>query len=202
MFEDFSRIRRLVAWLETVTQDARAAYPEPDSLADDAKSFLARFDRMRADQRDLDKRYRDLVADLRALSDESVPARPEQLLDALQAKISDEREAGARQIAEKESELDGLKQGLESTRSELESAKADLADVRAELQREQRKLDPVLRYAYNLRRLVQKIYTKGELTPSINSYIEELLEAGGASVNGRVPHAAQARSANATSTIT
>ena len=84
----------------------------------------------------------------------------------------------------------------------LETTHAELAETRSELEGERRKLDPVLRYAYNLRRLVQKIYAKGELTPSTRKNIEKLLEAGGASVNASAQRTAPARSTNSTSTIT
>jgi len=202
MFEDYSRNRRFVAWLETVAEDTRSGYPEPESFADDAKAFLARLDRMRSDQRKLDKCYRELLAGVGELAEVTPQTDPAQALAALNAKFDAAEETRCRQTAEYESELQTITESLGSARSELEAAKAELAETRSELQREQRKLDPVLRYAYNLRRLVQRIYTKGELTVSIRNHIEELLEAGGASVNVGAKHAARARSANSTSTIT
>jgi DNA repair exonuclease SbcCD ATPase subunit len=202
MFEDYSRNRRFVGWLEKVAEDTRSVYPEPASFADDAKSFLTRFDRMRSDQRTLEKCYRELLSGLGELAEVPPQAQPTQVLDALNAKLASAEETGSRQTLELESELQTTRESLEAARAELETTQAELAETRAEIQREQRKLDPVLRYAYNLRRLVQKIYAKGELTPSIRNYIEELLEAGGASVNVGTQRTAPTRSTNSTSTIT
>ena len=202
MFEDFSRNRRFAEWLEAVAEGERSAYPEPESFADDARSFHTRFDRLRSDQRLLEKSYRELAASLGELAGLSPKARPEQALDAVRAKLGAAEESSARQAAEHESQLETVREGLEAARAELESTRVALAETRSELQREQRKLEPVLRYAYNLRRLVQKIHAKGELTPSIRRYIEELLEAGGASVKASAPRPVQSRSADSNSTIT
>lgn len=202
MFEDYSRNRRFVGWLESVAEGARAGYPEPASFADDASSFLARFDRMRSDQRTLDKCYRELLTGIGEVAEVSPQAPPAEVLDALERKLGAAEEAGSRQIAEHESALGTLREELDAARAELERTQAKLAEARSELQREQRKLDPVLRYAYNLRRLVQKIHARGELTPSISRYIEELLEAGGASVNASAPLDIKSRSTNSTSTVT
>lgn len=202
MFEDYSRNRRFVSWLEKVALDTRSDYPEPESFANDAKSLLARLDRMRSDQRRLDECYRELLTGLGELAEVSPQTPPTRMLDALNAKLGAAEETNSRQTAEHESELETIRENLEAARAELESTKAELAGTRSELQRERRKLDPVLRYAYNLRRLVQKIYAKGDLTPSLLSHIEELLEAGGASVTVRAQRGAPTRSTNSTSTIT
>jgi len=203
MFEDYSRNRRFIGWLETVAKDKRSSYPDPETFADDTRAFLAKFDRMRSDQRKLDKCYRELLSGLGEFAEVTPQTQPPQVLEALQAKFTAAEDAGSSRNAELASELDTMRDNLEATRAELETAQAQLAETRAELQGEKRKLDPVLRYAYNLRRLVQKIYAKGELTPSIFRYIEELLAAGGASVDVGTQHAASARSSNsATSTIT
>jgi len=201
MFEDYSRNRRFVSWLESVAKGARPGYPEPEAFTDDASSFLARFDRMRSDQRTLDKCYRELLTGIGELAEVSPQAPPAEVLDALNRKFRAAEEAGARQIAEHETALETFREERDAARAELEATQAKLAEARSELQRQQRKLDPVLRYAYNLRRLVQRIHARGELTPSIRRYIEELLEAGGASVNGSAAHTTKPQTANSTSTI-
>ena len=196
------RNRRFVGWLEKVAEDMRSAYPEPESFADDAKAFLARFDRMRSDQRTLDMCYRELLSGLGELAEVPTQTQPTRVLDALDAKLAAAEELHSRQAAEHQSEMETIRESLQSTRAELESAKAELAETRSELERQQRKLEPLLRGAYNLRQLVQRIYAQGGLTPSLRKNIEELLEAGGASVNVGAQRAAFARSTNSTGTIT
>lgn len=203
MFEDYSRNRRFIGWLETVATDTRSSYPDPETFAEDTRAFLAKFDRIRSDQRQLDKCYRELLSSVGELAEVKPQTQPTQVMEALKAKFAAVEETGSSRNAELESELDAMRENLEATRAELETAQARLAETQSELQREKRKLDPVLRYAYNLRRLVQKIYAKGEVTPSIRRYIEELLAAGGASVDVGTQPAGSARSPNnATSTIT
>jgi len=202
MFEDFSRNRRFSGWLETVANGQRSDYPEPESFADDARAFFQRFDRIRGEQRTLDAHYRELLVGLGELAEIPTDAHPRLILESLGQTLQAAREEGEQRADELEAELASTSEQLEATRTELDQARAELADARAELQREKRKLEPVLRYAYNLRRLVQKIHATGQVTPSIRRYIEQLLEAGGVNITPNAQPAAAPQTRNATSTVT
>lgn len=201
MFEDFSRNRRFTGWLEAVARGQRSDYPEPETFAEDARAHLERLDRTRSEQRTLDKHYRELLTGLGELVETASNARPEQVLAALGERMEAARSDGNERVEQAERELETAREQLASAHAALEDTRAELARAQAELQREQRKLDPVLRYAYNLRRLVQKIHATGEVTPAIRRYIEELLAAGGVSVNGNTARNA-AKPAPSTSTVT
>ena len=184
MFEDYSRNSRFLKWLETVAGGASQAYPQRETLSDDAAAFLARWDRTRKENRGLEERYRELATGVAALAETSPNSPPEALLDALAARFESKGEAAADTTAKMDADLDASRAELARAQDELELAREQLTATQADLERERRRLEPVLRYAFNLRRVVQKIHSIGRLTPQLRGYIEQLLEAGGVSVQG------------------
>ncbi len=182
MFEDFSRNSRFLEWLETVAGDGSQAYPHRETLTEDAAAFLARWDRTRKEIRLLEERYRELATGVAALAESSPKAAPEKLLDSLSARLEASTEATKHATSELEKALDAARTERAQVQSELERSREQASAIQTELEREQRRLEPVLRYAYNLRRLMQRIHAIGKLTPEIRGYIEQLLEAGGVSI--------------------
>lgn len=189
MFEDYSRNARFLKWLETVAGGTNRAYPQRETLVEDAAAFLARWDRTRKENRGLEERYRELAVGVAALVETSPNTPPETLLESLAARLDSNAEDTTGKAAELEAELDASRAELARVQTELERTREQLTTTQADLERERRRLEPVLRYAYNLRRLVQKIYALGRLTPEISGYIEQLLEAGGVSMqrDGKQP---------------
>ena len=196
MFEDFSRHSRFLKWLESVASGNSTSYPEHQSLTEDAAAFLARWDRARKENRGLQERYSILVsgvADLAGLSSqESSPkSPPEEILESLAGKLESKPAPAPDPNPELKRELDTTRAELRQAQGELEHARREVSAMRAELERERHRMESVTRYAYNLRRLMQKIHATGKVTPEIRGYIERLLEAGGVSVNGKrlqAPH--------------
>ncbi|MGB0514919.1 MAG: hypothetical protein ACPGJE_08780 [Wenzhouxiangellaceae bacterium] len=165
--------------MESLAGGDSSQYSEPSALAADSAAFLRKFDDTRRELRLLEQRNRKLVDGLSEFlgdqSGERPGEDPEALLSALRAHYKRSAAENRRLDAE-------ARDALESTRRELESAREELDRTRATLEKERKKLDPVLRYAYNLRRLVQAIHSTGVVTPGIMASIEKLLIAGGLAV--------------------
>lgn len=190
MFEDFSRHSRFMKWLESAARGDIQPYPERDSLAEDAAAFLARWDRARKDHRGIEERYRELLGALAGLTESTPNSAPEALLESLALKLESKAAAAPDPTPGLEQPLDDTREELRQARTELETKREEVTTLRADLARERRRMESVTRYAYNLRRLVQKIHATGKLTPEIRGYIQRLLEAGGVSVNDKERQAA------------
>lgn len=182
MFEDYSKNSRFLKWLETVAAGNSQAYPQRETLAEDAAAFLARWDRARKENRVLEERYRKLAVGVATLTESSPKLPPEALSDALTGKFQALTETTQEQARNLETVLEAKRTELQQAQAELEQTRNEITTIKSKLESEQRKLDPVLRYAYNLRRLVQRIHAIGKLTPEIRGYIEQMLEAGGVSL--------------------
>lgn len=190
MFEDYSKNSRFLKWLESAAAGISQAYPVRETLAEDAAAFLARWDRTRKENRVLEERYRALAVGVATLTESSPKLPPEALSDALTGKFQALAETTQEQARDLETELEATRTELQQAQAELEQTRNEITTIKSKLESEQRKLDPVLRYAYNLRRLVQRIHAIGKLTPEIRGYIEQMLEAGGVSLqrgNNQVP---------------
>jgi len=197
MFEDFSRHSRFLKWLESAASGNVQPYPEREFLAEDAAAFLARWDRARTENRGLEQRYRELLSGIAGLAESSPKTPPEALLDSLAGKLESKAVAAPDPTPELERELEKTRAELRQAQGELEQTREDVAALRTELERERHRMESVTRYAYNLRRLMQKIHAIGKLTPELRGYIERLLEAGGVSLNGKgrqAPHTNTPRS--------
>lgn len=182
MFEDYSRNSRFLKWLETVAGGGSQAYPQHETLIEDAAAFLARWDRTRKENRGLEEHYRELATGVAALVESSPKSSPGELLESLATRFDANAAAEAEKTAKLEVELAASRTELARAQTELEHTREQITATQANLERERRRLEPVLRYAYNLRRLLQKIHAFGRLTPEIQGHIEQLLEAGGVSL--------------------
>jgi len=208
MFEDFSRNSRFMQWLESVAKGDNQAYPERAALREDAASFLARWDRARREHRVLGERYRELVTGVATLAELPPQSSSAALLDSLSSKLESNTETEPNRASElqkqkqqeQQEQLDTARDELQQAQSELERTRKEITALQAERERERRRLESVTRYAYNLRRLMQKIHATGKLTPQIRGYIERLLEAGGVSVNGKGRPAAHANTPRSNTT--
>ncbi len=183
MLEQFSQRARFRQWLQDVASGKARDYPEPSDLPQDARIVLETDDTLRRElrqMRDQGAAVRRQLAEAAGL-DAALP-EPEliaQLMNRLrnaprfarsvpEVEPPDRKALSARQLAEAVERINALESDLEQARRALEA--------------EQKKLSPVVRYAYRLRRMVQSIYVQGELTGKHRRLIEDLLRAGGVPV--------------------
>jgi len=197
MFEDLTKNVRFRQWLESVARGEDETYPDASSFSSDALAFLDRWDQARKEQRLLEQRHGDLLAGLASITGGHADDDEDKLLVQVRhcLKQAADRErhietAAGRSLAQTrkelettKAELDQARIDLEQTRAALNQAHAELKETGSALDKERRKLEPVLRYAYNLRRLLQAIQARGQLTPRIQTHIDKLLAAGGVSAH-------------------
>lgn len=186
MLEQLSQRARFRQWLQDVASGNARDYPEPSDLPQDARIVLESDDTLRRELRQL----REQGAEFRRQLAEAAELDPA-LADAeLLAQLSDRlrnaprfsrtvAEAGPADVQAADAVL--LDQ-LEQARAQIRALNAELDQTRSALQSEQKKLGPVVRYAYRLRRMVQSIHVQGELTAKHTRLIEDLLRAGGVPV--------------------
>ncbi|NKI36140.1 hypothetical protein HFP89_13295 [Wenzhouxiangella sp. XN79A] len=191
MLEHLSQRARFRQWLQEVAAGNVSEYPEPSDLPEDARTMLESDDSVRRELRQmrndvgvLRKRLAELAeADAARDDEELVRQLADRLREArrstLSAEVSQVQSTGELQNA-----LDAKQQELDHARDRIAHLEAELDQARRALDAEQKKLLPVVRYAYRLRRLVQSIYADGELGDEHRAYIVDLLKAGGVPVDG------------------
>lgn len=168
MLEQLSQRARFRQWLQDVASGKASDYPEPFDLPQDARIVLESDDTLRRELRQLRDQgaaFQRQLAEAAGLDPNLADAElVEQLKTRLrnaprftrslaQAEPSDLQADGAAIVAQ-----------LEAAQTRIQALQAELDKVRHALEAEQKKLGPVVRYAYRLRRMVQSIYVQGELT--------------------------------------
>ncbi len=186
MLEQFSQRARFRQWLQDVAAGKRCDYPEPSDLPRDARIVLETDDTLRRElrqMRDQAAAFRGHLAKAAGLD----PALAEsELVEQLTARLRNAPRfaRSVPDIAPVDSQEQQLGRQLEEARDRIRALQSDLAQARKALEVEQKKLAPVVRYAYRLRRMVQSIYVQGELTGKHKRLIEDLLRASGVPVDG------------------
>lgn len=187
MLEQLSQRARFRQWLQDVASGKTRDYPEPSDLPRDARIVLESDDTLRRElrqMRDQGAAFRRQLAEAAGLD----PTLPEaELVEQLGSRLRNPpRFARAAADAEQQNAraADALIVGqLEDARARIRTLEAELEQSRRSLEAEQKKMGPVVRYAYRLRRMVQSIYVQGELTGKHKRLIEDLLRAGGVPVD-------------------
>ena len=191
MLEHLSQRARFRQWLQEVAAGNVSEYPEPADLPEDARTMLETDDSVRRELRQmrndvgvLRKRLAELAeADAARDDEELVRTLADRLREARRSTLSAEVNQ-AQSTTELQNALDQKQQALDHARDRIAHLEAELAQARTTHQAEQKKLLPVVRYAYRLRRLLQRIYTDGEMTDEHRGAIVDLLKAGGVPVDG------------------
>lgn len=185
MLEHIAQRARFRQWLQDVASGKMREYPEPSNLALDARIVLETDDSLRREIRQLREHSSSMRSQLSAAANIDPSLPDAEWLEQLSAKLRNPPKFSREPTEIKPSPAEAqLREELDRARTRIAELDAELAAARAALEAEQRKLGPVIRYAYRLRRLVQSIYIQGELTGKHRSLIEELLRAGGVPING------------------
>ena len=191
MLEHLSQRARFRQWLQEVAAGNVSEYPEPSDLPEDARTMLETEDSVRRELRQvrndvgvLRKRLAELAeADAARDDEELVRQLADRLREARRSTLSAEI-SQTQSNTELKNALDDAQRDLDHARDRVAHLEAELDQARRTLEAEQKKLLPVVRYAYWLRRLVQRIYADGELTDEHRAFIVDLLKAGGVPVDG------------------
>jgi hypothetical protein len=187
MLEQLSQRARFRQWLQDVASGKARDYPEPSDLPRDARIVLESDDTLRRElrqMRDQGAAFRRQLAEAAGLD----PALPDsELFEQLGARLRSAprftRAVPEVDSSKTQSADAALAAQLDDARTRIRTLEAELDQARRNLEAEQKKMGPVVRYAYRLRRMVQSIYVQGELTGKHKRLIEELLRAGGVPVD-------------------
>lgn len=191
MLEHLSQRARFRQWLQEVAAGNVSDYPEPSDLPEDARTMLETEDSVRRELRQmrndvgvLRKRLAELAeADAARDDEELVRQLADRLREARRSTLSAEV-SQVQSTSELQDALDAKQQDLDHANDRIAHLEAELEQARRTVDSEQKKLLPVVRYAYRLRRLLQRIYADGELNDHHRAAIVDLLKAGGVPVDG------------------
>jgi len=195
MLEHLSQRARFRQWLQEVAAGNVSEYPEPSDLPEDARTMLETEDSVRRELRQmrndvgvLRKRLAELAeADAARDDEELVRQLADRLREARRSTLSAEV-SQVQSSSEFQNALDAKQRDLDHANDRIAHLEAELEQARRTLNGEQKKLLPVVRYAYRLRRLLQGIYADGELNDDHRAAIIDLLKAGGVPVHGDRQH--------------
>lgn len=195
MLEHLSQRARFRQWLQEVAAGNVSEYPEPSDLPEDARTMLESEDSVRRELRQmrndvgvLRKRLAELAeADAARDDEELVRQLADRLREARRSTLSAEV-SQVQSTSEFQNTLEAKQQDLDHANDRIAHLEAELEQARRTLNGEQKKLLPVVRYAYRLRRLLQRIHADGELNDDHLAAIVDLLKAGGVPVDGDRQH--------------
>lgn len=191
MLEHLSQRARFRQWLQEVAAGNVSDYPEPSDLPEDARTMLETEDSVRRELRQTRNDVGVLRKRLAELAQADAARDDEELIRRLADRLRDARRSTMSAEIREVKSTSGLQEALDTAQRDLGHARdrvshleAELAQAQRTLDREQKKLLPVVRYAYRLRCLLQHIFHEGALTDDHRAHIVDLLEAGGVPVDG------------------
>lgn len=190
MLEHLSQRARFRQWLQEVAAGNVSDYPEPSDLPEDARTMLESDDSVRRELRQMRNDVGVLRKRLAELAEADAARDDEELVSQLANRLREARRttmnAEIHQVqstSELQSALDEAQQGLDQAKDRISHLEAELSQARRTLDAEQKKLLPVVRYAYRMRRLLQRIFAEGDVADDHRSSIVDLLKAGGVPVD-------------------
>lgn len=178
MLDQLSRTARMLKWLQSLSAGTALEYPEPGLLADDARALLDRWDESRRKLRETEQKYRQIRQQISKAFETGELEDPEEMCRFMNDKLKALERMARGSETEMSLEVVTLRNRLAEMEDKNKKAQEALAAQKS-------KMDPVLRYAYNLRRLVEAIHSTGRVSPEILQQIEDLLIAGGVVVDTR-----------------
>ncbi|MFU8877078.1 MAG: hypothetical protein ACNA7E_02975, partial [Wenzhouxiangellaceae bacterium] len=168
----------MLKWLQSLSAGTAVEYPEPGLLADDARALLERWDENRRKLRETELKYRQITQQIGRAFETGEVEDPEELCLLMNDKLKALERMARGSETEMSLEMVNLRDRLTEMEDKNKKAQEALAAQKS-------KMDPVLRYAYNLRRLIEAVHCAGRVSPEILQQIEDLLIAGGVVVDTR-----------------